>query len=173
MRPIYIERFVANPDVALKRLSVELEWERREDAPRSEYYCNDTPEPYTYGKGRGRRTYEVRPWHAEILAACGCVFDTCFLNRYLDQRDHLGWHADDSPEMDDSRPIVSVSLGVAREIRIRPKTAGGVAEKFLLAHGSAFIMPPGFQDVFMHQIPKASFLCGERISLTFRGYVRA
>lgn len=179
MNPIYIPGFVASPDDTLRRLGSELDWERREDAPRSEYYCNDTPEPYAYGRGRGRRTYEVRPWHPEILAIrskleaeCSCIFDTCFLNRYLNQRDHLGWHADDSPEMDDARPIVSVSLGVEREIWVRAKPKGQEIRKYKLGHGSAFIMPPGFQDAYMHQIPKASFACGERISLTFRGYVR-
>lgn len=186
--PSYIPNFVSDPDTALQRLSTELDWERRSDAPRSEYYCNDTIEPYTYGKGRGRRTYEVRPWHETILAIryaleakCACTFDTCFLNRYLDQRDHLGWHADDSPEMDDARPIVSVSLGAEREIWIRPKRAlsalppeqaDNAIQKFKLGCGSAFIMPPSFQDLFMHSIPKASFVCGERISLTFRGYLR-
>lgn len=187
--PSYVPNFVLDPDTALRRLSTELDWERRSDAPRSEYYCNDTIEPYTYGKGKGRRTYEVRPWHETILAIryaleakCDCDFDTCFLNRYLDQRDHLGWHSDDSPEMDDARPIISVSLGVEREIWIRSKTTtqeliahanrASAIQKFKLGHGSAFIMPPGFQDLFMHQIPKASFVCGERISLTFRGYLR-
>lgn len=194
MTPSYIPNFVCDPDIALARLSTELDWERRSDAPRSEYYCNDTIEPYTYGKGKGRRTYEVRPWHETILAIrrqleaeCSCIFDTCFLNRYLDQRDHLGWHSDDSPEMDDARPIVSVSLGVEREIWIRPRPqptnhptialtedsiSRAATQKFKLGHGSAFIMPPGFQDLFMHSIPKASFVCGERISLTFRGYLR-
>lgn len=184
MNPIYISNFVLAPDRAFNRLRDELAWERRDDAPRCEYYCNDVNEPYTYGKGKGRRTYEVRSWHSEILAIraalnaeCDCDFNTCFLNRYLDQRDHLGWHADGSPEMDDARPIVSVSLGAEREIWIMAKTGLEAQRlqtlrKFKLAHGSAFIMPPGFQDHFMHRIPKASFICGERISLTFRGYIR-
>lgn len=194
MDPIYIEKFVTDPspDDTLKSL-LALDWERRSDAPRSEYYCNDYNDPYTYGRGAGRRTYEPR-YMAECIwdvrrpleKLCGCVFDTVFLNRYLNQSDHLGWHSDDSPEMDDTRPVVSVSLGVEREIWVRPKPSGltslpvklkeererDLIRKFKLAHGSAFIMPPGFQDRFQHKIPKASFMCGERISLTFRGYVR-
>ena len=63
----YIPDFITNPDEALKRLQTELEWERRDDAPRCEYYCNDFKEPYIYGVGRGRRTYLVRPYHEEIL----------------------------------------------------------------------------------------------------------
>lgn len=180
MEPIYIEKFVPDPDDAFAALK-KLDWERRSDAPRSEYYCNDYGDAYTYGRGAGRRTYEPRYQSEEIWAIrrrleaqCSCLFDTVFLNMYLDQRDHLGWHSDDSPEMDDARPVVSVSLGVEREIWTRSKLPGlNLISKYSLAHGSAFIMPPGFQDLYQHKIPKASFQCGERISLTFRGYVRA
>jgi alkylated DNA repair dioxygenase AlkB len=34
-----------------------------------------------------------------------------FLNLYRDGSDYLSWHADDSDEMDDSRPIAIVSIG--------------------------------------------------------------
>lgn len=198
----YYPNFVHNPDEAFTRLRDELEWERRGDAPRFEYYCNDTPKPYVYGKDRGRRLYEPRPYHPIILSIrtalenlAGAVFDVCFLNRYLNQSDHLGWHADDSPEMDDARPVASVSLGVEREIWFRTKPVPGLRgqegdhvildqahtedglvlvpsiQKLSLGHGSLCLMAPGMQDAWQHRIPKAGFQCGERISLTFRGYV--
>jgi alkylated DNA repair dioxygenase AlkB len=114
-----------------------------------------------------------------LEAETGAILDVCFLNMYLDQRDQLGWHADDSPEMDDGRPIVTVSLGVEREIWFRPKTTDTIdrrsstdLERLTLGHGSVAIMAPGMQDTWMHRIPKASFQCGVRISLTFRGYVK-
>lgn len=43
-------------------------------------------------------------------------YDICFLNKYKDETHHLGWHADDSPEMDGSHPIASISFGAPREI---------------------------------------------------------
>lgn len=169
-------------DEAFERLRDDLDWEHRPDAPRSEYYCNDFPEPYAYGRGRGRRLYEPRPWHPVIRkirerleALTGTKFEVCFLNRYHDQSDQLGWHADDSPEMDDARPIASISLGVERDIMFRltdPRTKDELpVERLKLGHGSACLMSPGMQDVWQHRIPKAGFQCGERISLTFRGYV--
>jgi alkylated DNA repair dioxygenase AlkB len=186
----YIRSFVPNPDAAFLALRDELAWERREDAPRSEYYVNDFPNAYVYGKGRGRRVYYPRPAHPIILALrkdletlLGFKFEVCFLNRYLNQSDQLGWHADDSPEMDDARPVVTVSLGeknakgepVEREIWFRRKnvmpTSSPTFEKLQLEHGSAAIMAPGMQDTHEHRIPKAGFQCGERISLTYRGYV--
>ncbi len=120
---IYTPKFINNPDEAFESLKNELEWERRGDAPRSEYYCNDFPKSYTYGKGRGEREYQPRPYNDTILsirksieAVTNTTFEVCFLNRYLNQSDQLGWHSDNSPEMDDARPIAIVSLGVERDI---------------------------------------------------------
>lgn len=176
----YYKTFVPNPDDAFKRLQAELDWERRDTTPRSEYYCNDIVQPYIYGTGRGRRTYYVKPWHPVIMdirlqleELVKSRFEVCFLNRYLNQSDQLGWHADDSPEMDDARPIASVSLGVEREIWFKANGAGAEeVERLKLEHGSLCLMAPGMQDTHKHRIPKASFTCGERISLTFRGYVQ-
>jgi len=175
---LYDTAFLPDADTAFALLRDELAWERRDDAPRCEYYCNVIDRPYTYGQGRGRRTYQPHPWHPMITAIgemlvkrTGVPFEACFLNRYLDQSDHLGWHADDSPEMDDARPIAIVSLGVPREIWFRRKEEPSVVEKLLLGHGTLCLMAPGMQDTWQHRIPKASFTCGERISLTFRGYV--
>ncbi len=176
---IYVPKFVADPDEAFARLRDELTWERRDDAPRSEYYCNDHNVPYTYGRGAGVRTYMPQVWHPTIMAIrkaleayAGCTFDVCFLNMYLNQKDQLGRHADDSPEMDDARPIATISLGVEREIWFYKKGEKGVpTDKLKLEHGSLGLMAAGMQDTHDHRIPKASFECGVRISLTFRGYV--
>jgi alkylated DNA repair dioxygenase AlkB len=176
---IYTPNAIPDPDTLFAKLSSNLTWEKRE-APRQEYYCNDFPEPYVYGKGRGQRLYNPQPYTFEILfirkiaeELAKAKFEVCFLNRYLNQKDQLGWHADDSPEMDDARPIGIVSLGVEREIWFRPKDSKGEAtQKLKLGHGSLCVMSPGMQDTWQHRIPKASFECGERISLTFRGYVK-
>ncbi len=182
---VYTPKVFADPDVIFNSL-LTLDWEKRADAPRHEYYVNDFPKPYVYGVGRGRREYLPRPSTQTLLTIRGMVeamastkFEVCFLNRYLNQSDQLGWHADDSPEMDDARPIAIVSFGVEREIWFRPKmvegyTGPGLAAdltKLKLGHGSVCMMQPGMQDTWQHRIPKASFTCGERISLTFRGYV--
>lgn len=203
----YHPNFIQHPKDAFIQLRDELDWERRGDAPRSEYYCNDYPENYAYGRGKGRRLYEPRPYHPQIIAIrsaleklTGTAFEVCFLNRYLDQSDQLGWHADDSPEMDDARPIAVVSLGVERQIWFRTKPqalveaggdrrsdeelrwhermtkqrregpAGHMALK--LWDGSLCLMAPGMQDTHQHRIPRAGFKCGQRISLTFRGYTQ-
>jgi len=185
---IYRPEFFVFADEVFQTLWNDLEWVRRGNTPRLEYYCNDFNEPYTYGSGAGVRTYEAQPYHPMITkirkqleAFMGEKYEVCFLNGYRDGSDQLGWHADDSPEMDDARHIAIVSLGARREIYFRPNSMiGGQSmttmpqvEKVWLEHGSVCFMRPGMQDTHQHRIPKASYHgCGPRISLTFRGYVK-
>lgn len=184
---------VGDPDEMFERLMA-LDWTRRGNVPRDEIYFNDTDVPYTYGSGEHARTYHPDtklPWpitaiRNELEGRLGCVLDVCFLNRYMTARDQLGWHADDSPEMDPRRPIVTVSFGGERDIMFRRKVAvivptarslGQAAalapvERLILAHGSAAVMQPGMQQGWLHRIPKSSRSdIGPRISLTFRGYL--
>lgn len=145
---------------------------------RLEYYCNDFDKTYTYGQKDYARVYEVQPYHPMITYLRDLLeqhtkqkFEVCFLNCYRDGKDQLGWHADDSPEMDDERPIGIISLGAEREIWFRQNT-GGEPAKLLLENGSLCLMQPGMQDTHQHRIPKSHLaVCGPRISLTFRGYV--
>lgn len=198
----YHANYVSEPDVKRKQLAEELSWERRGDTPRSEYYVNRFNVPYTYGRGVGQRTYSPSPSHPiiddlfEQLKDTGYSYDVCFLNRYLNQKDSLYWHADNEGIMDGERPIITVSLGVEREIWFKPKNSNDCKKfkpqypnspfcdqcnwteeshkdqvvKQLLENGSMCLMKPGMQSTWEHRIPKASFICGERISLTFRGY---
>jgi alkylated DNA repair dioxygenase AlkB len=177
---LYSSDFVENPDEVFSDLWAGLQWERRDSTPRLEYYTNKISVPYQYGRGRGVREYLPKFIHPriELLRSnieylTESLFEVCFLNGYENQKDHLGWHADDSPEMDDNRPIGIISLGVAREIWFRPQDEKDKVRKLVLGHGSLCLMPPGFQDTHFHRIPKASFECGERISLTYRGYVES
>ena len=154
-------------------------------------------------------TYTSKPWSREVLRfKQGCAPESaigqangCFLNKYDDQFQHLGWHADDFEGMDPAAPIAVMSFGAEREIWIKPKqedcptcnwSGRGVGncgehgcvngkrpvkgavpteDRFLLQRGSLFIMPPGFQEVMLHRIPKHPKPCGWRISLTFRKFL--
>lgn len=155
-----------------------LPWEQR-DAPRRECFFSSVGAPYSYGTGAGRRTYWpkempelVTSLTEDVEQACGVVFELCFANGYAGERQHLGWHADDSPEMDDDRPIAVMSLGAAREIWVKSTGAGfEEVEKILLPSGSLFVMAAGMQDTHVHRIPKNPSPCGPRVSLTWRGAV--
>lgn len=159
---------------------LKLDWrhEGGGTVPRKEYFTSEDHSPYTYGKGV-TRTYEPQ-FKTQVLdgvqkyveAILQTKFDFCFLNYYRDGKDHLGWHADDSPEIDDAKPIAVLSLGAEREIWIRENGAED-SFKIPLNDDSLLIMPPGMQDTHQHRIPKSSrHNCGPRISLTYRGKAR-
>lgn len=170
----YIKDFATDLDFAA--LDAGIIWEQR-DAPRAESYYAVTDVPYTYGRGAGERTYRPHTAYSTVLstlrdrvqAYCSADFELLFCNRYEDAHQHLGWHADDSPSVDDARPIPVVSFGGAREIWFRENGKGSDVQKLLLASGSLLLMHAGMQQTHQHRIPKAGFNCAPRISLTFRG----
>ena len=173
----YIPAFVDDPVSVFDVLWAELPWERRPDAPRRECWMNDFGTAYTYGSGKGVRTYVPVDWHPTVKAMQqrllqeGCQsFEGCFINGYEGPRDHLGWHADDSPEIDPNKPIAVISFGSSRRIWFR-ETGRDTHEEWLLEPGSLLLMLPGMQQTHQHRIPKHSADCGPRISLTFRGLV--
>jgi alkylated DNA repair dioxygenase AlkB len=156
---------------------MELDWLSVTET-RKEYFMSDQKRSYAYGKGKGQRLYISELYTPEVLIVqsyvsyiCKCDFDLCFLNRYDDERQHLGWHSDDTEIQNESCPIGVVSLGAEREIWWKKQGDKGPVppeQRQLLANGSLFIMPPFFQNEYYHKIPKSDKPCGTRISLTFR-----
>ena len=157
-----------------------IHWERRETAPRYEYWCNDFHQSYTYGKNLGQRTYESQGWpdcvrqiQQWLKTSRGWYFEGCFLNGYNDNRDQLGWHTDDDPFINHALPIAVVTLGCPRLIEFKPIGAPN-SEKtsIMLEHGSLCVMNAGMQQTHLHRIPKAGFIAQPRISLTFRSLLK-
>lgn len=171
---IYYDMFAT--DIKVETLWETLPFNRLESVPRNECWMNDYSIPYTYGRGNGIRTYTASEWHPFVNEhrkllnnKFGLDFNCCFCNGYLSEQDHLGWHADDSPEMDSSHPIASISFGAEREIWFRKNGEKGPATKgILMKHRSVVLMNAGMQESWQHRIPKHSASCGKRISMTFR-----
>lgn len=164
----------------------------RGDVPRRECWLNTTGDVYTYGTEPFARTYEPHDLDigsnnpgirliSEIMGTLNYLtvanYNCCFVNGYETGKDHLGWHSDDSPEMDNKHPISVISFGEEREIWFRHRTwipdPGGYqvvdSEKLLLEDGSLLIMKEHMQQEWQHRIPKSSkHESGSRVSLTFR-----
>lgn len=157
----------------------ELPWIQHDDAPRRECWMNDFGLPYTYGRDAGRRTYDPAPWHPiveeirqKLFGLLSVHFDGCFINGYADESQALGWHSDDSPEIDPARPIAIVSLGAERLISFRPAgVKGDPTHQVSMPSGSLVMMHAFSQQTWAHKIPKHDRPCGRRISLTYRGYL--
>lgn len=165
----------------------EVAWVNRK-SPRDECFmaAPGAPSTYSYGNNNEKRealhTYSAVEMHPKVLALMEKInkdfetsYNVCVLNYYKDERQHLGWHSDDSPEQDLDHPIAVVAFGAERYIWTKKRgEKGDVPEsnKFLMTVGSLFIMPGGYQKDHLHRIPKHDRKCGGRISLTYRKLVR-
>jgi alkylated DNA repair dioxygenase AlkB len=193
---IYDEKFMSEGDAvkAFDALWNDLSWERRDDAPRFEYWTNAFGRDYTYGRGAGIRTYSSRPTHTLIESVAdsleerlGFRYEGCFLNGYdafRAKQDWLGWHEDDDEGINHNRPIAIVTLYGAENARTRKiafreklgigadgKMTYGPVEEVDLGNGSLMLMPAGFQSKFQHAIPKVPGTWDSRISMTYRSLI--
>lgn len=177
---IYAKKYDSRAEGMESHLTSNLDWITVKTA-RSEYFMSDLKREYSYGnRHTDDQKYYSKPFcplvkelMGHINEAYDCKFNVCFLNKYDNEQQHLGWHADDFEGMRKDQPIAVVSYGAEREIWWKPKNQKGVvpdAQKQLLNKGSLWIMPAGFQDSYFHKIPKHSRPCGPRISLTFRSF---
>ena len=171
---IYIPSFWDTTVANVENMNACIPWEQRETARAECFMSRGGGLAYTYGKAGFARTYTSVPTPAlvdAVMAAIdnhvGVTLDVCFANRYDMEKNHVGWHKDDSVDIDQSKPIAVVSLGAAREIWFRCNETG-VVDKLMLEDGSLAIMLPGMQSTHMHRIPKHSASCGMRVSLTSR-----
>jgi alkylated DNA repair dioxygenase AlkB len=156
-----------------------LPWETKR-AARHEYFMSETiGVDYEYGGDDGIH-YTSKPFSKDVKNimdvtndVLGSELNACFLNKYDNEKQHLGWHADDFAGMREDQPIAVVSFGAERDIWVKLQDAKGVVpeeDRFPLGRCSLFVMPPGFQDTHFHRIPKHPQPCGWRISLTFRSF---
>lgn len=197
----YIPSFLDNPDNYFSRL-IPLEWKKlARNSTYFEYYCNDQDSFYPSGYGSARLPYVSQPWTPHVLDirtavqnATKTYFNTCFIKRYINHKDHLNWRSDDFlHEIDNLSPIAVVSLGVSRKILFRPKPEelltrgerrdgkerrfmerpvpdrrqGEETQRLTLEAGSLLIMKSGMQQTWQYRIPKMPSKCGEYINLTF------
>ena len=158
----------------------QLEWIEATPA-RKEYFMSEGGGiPYTYGFGEHARTYHSKPFTGPVEFIMtklnhdfNCQYNVCFLNRYDNAKQALGYHADDSPGMNLEHPIAVISFGSPRSIYWKKKDFKGdlpPENKQVLIYNSLFTMPAGFQKDHFHKIAKSDQECGTRISLTFRNY---
>jgi len=109
---------------------------------------------------------------ARVEDAVGSAFNSVLLNYYRDQRDSIGFHSDDEPELGLRPVIASVSLGDERTFVLKHKTAKHVPPiRLRLTSGSLLLMRGATQHCWRHGIPKETRPCGPRINLTFRSII--
>lgn len=131
MKTIYGAQYIGPNyyyDTEIWKELTNLKWITKRTA-RHEYFMSDVERTYTYGnKGTGNETYTSQPFSPKVkllMDKLNTEFNTkynvCFLNKYDDQFQHLGWHADDFEGMDPTQPIAVISYGAEREIWVKDK----------------------------------------------------
>lgn len=174
MKPTYVDNYYSLSITDL----LDLPW-LQETPNRQECFMSLIPRTYTYGKRTNARTYSSIPFTDKVKALLYTLnatkaYNACFLNKYDTDKQHLGWHSDDFPEMVHEHPIAVYSVGEPREIWWRLNNFKGEIpqeNRQLLQDKSLFIMPANFQQSYQHKIPKGSKPMSMRISLTFRRFI--
>ena len=130
-------------------------------------------------------TLRPKPWPAElaavrkraelVAAAHGTRITSCLANHYGEGRDSIPWHSDEVRAHGEAKLVLSLSLGGARRMLLRPKGSGGdlpaPVTALTLPPGSAVGMAGSAQDFWEHSLPLDPGAAPRRVSLTFRTIV--
>ncbi len=95
------------------------------------------------------------------------TFNSCLLNLYHDGNEGMAWHSDDEKSLGKDTTIASLSLGAAREFRLKHKRTPDKIS-VLLESASLLVMKDSTQSHWLHSIPKSKKITTPRINLTFR-----
>jgi alkylated DNA repair dioxygenase AlkB len=104
----------------------------------------------------------------EVQAGCHAQFNSVLLNQYRNERDRMGWHSDDEPELGRNPTIASLSFGEERVFKFRHKEGRHKDLAIRLPHGSLVLMSGELQHFWKHSIERETRPKGPRINLTFR-----
>lgn len=166
----------ASNDAVLARLIAETAWRselitvwgKRHPQPRLTAWHGAAA--YTYS-GLTLVPQPFTPLQLEIKAAVeqasGRRFNSVLLNYYRNERDSMGMHSDDEPELGPEPAIASVSFGAARTFILKHKASKRTV-KLDLTSGSLLLMAGTTQANWLHGINKQARACGPRVNLTFR-----
>lgn len=105
-----------------------------------------------------------------VQATTGCEFNSVLVNYYRDQRDSMGMHSDDEPELGPQPAIASLSFGAARSFILKHKYNNKTV-RVELTDGSLLLMSGDTQKYWLHGINKMTRTLQGRINLTFRKIV--
>ncbi|MEE4184338.1 MAG: alpha-ketoglutarate-dependent dioxygenase AlkB [Gammaproteobacteria bacterium] len=168
-------------DRMMSRLLEEVPWRR--DTVTVFGRAHPIPRLHSWHGDAGARyrwsglTQVPQPWTPalaelrERLEAClNRRFNSVLANLYRHGRDHMGWHADDEPELGLQPVIASLSLGAQRDFLLRYRGAGAAVDtqRLALPPGSLLVMQGSTQEYWQHSLPRRLRVSDPRINLTFR-----
>ncbi|WP_347987316.1 alpha-ketoglutarate-dependent dioxygenase AlkB [Methylomonas sp. AM2-LC] len=141
--------------------------------PRLQTWHADAGIHYSYSNN----LLETRPWtpllseiRARVEGYLHVSFNAVLVNCYRNGEDHVGWHADNEPELGEQPFIASLSFGATRSFEFKHKKSDLHAQ-ILLRQGDLLVMHPRFQQNWLHRVPIDQSVKQSRINLTFRRVV--
>ena len=160
-----LERLMAETAWRSEQITV---WGKQHPQPRLTAWYGTAA--YTYS-GLTLQPLPFTPLLLEIKEAvehaCGRRFNSVLLNYYRNERDSMGMHSDDEPELGAEPAIASLSFGATRTFILRHKTSKR-SVKLDLRAGNLLLMAGATQAHWQHGINKQTRPCGPRLNLTFR-----
>jgi alkylated DNA repair dioxygenase AlkB len=133
-----------------------------------------------YGEKGSSYTYsgislDPLPWTSLLLGiktkvetVVQATFNSALINYYRDNRDSMGFHSDDEPELGEQPIIASLSLGDERTFILKHKTKALKPVHLKLASNSLLVMKGETQKNWQHGIEKEKSFRKPRVNLTFR-----
>ncbi len=168
-RDAVLHELIADIPWRQERISV---WGKMYSQPRLIAWYGDRGSYYTYSG----ITLAPLPWTDLLLeirkrveTVTAAAFNSVLINYYRDNRDSMGFHSDDEPELGESPVIASVSLGEQRTFVMKHKL-NKLAKpvRLRLESGSLLLMRGETQRYWKHGIAKETRRSGPRVNLTFR-----
>ncbi|TFW27269.1 alpha-ketoglutarate-dependent dioxygenase AlkB family protein [Duganella callida] len=164
------------PDEVMRRLLAETDWREEQIQVWGKLHMQPRLSAW-HGEASYRysgKTFHPQPFTAlqlhikqAVERVTGRQFNSVLLNYYRNERDSMGFHADDERELGRNPAVASVSFGAPRTFILKhrrlPKTV-----KLALGDGCLLLMAGALQSHWTHGINKERTPRGPRINLTFR-----
>ena len=160
-----LERLVAETAWRAEVITV---WGKQHPQPRLTAWYGSAA--YTYSG----LTLDPLPWtpllqtvKTAVEQGSGRSFNSVLLNYYRNERDSMGMHSDDEPELGLAPAIASVSFGATRTFILKHKVSKRTV-RLPLEAGSMLLMAGATQANWLHGINKQTRPLSPRVNLTFR-----
>lgn len=94
-------------------------------------------------------------------------FNYALATQYRSGGDYVGWHTDDERDLVPGQTIANVSLGEARDFRIRNQDRS-IDRRITTVHGSLLFMRGDILNTTKHSLVRTRRVVGPRVVLSFR-----